>query len=60
MTGSVPPKGTHRIVRHVTRDKAKLNRIADILEIPRAERGQLHMVELHTITKAKAAPRKRK
>jgi hypothetical protein len=60
MTGSVPPRGTHRIVRHVTRDKAKLEKIADILRIPKAERGKLHMVELHTITSAAPAPRKRR
>jgi len=41
MGGAVFEKGAHRIVRQVTVDREKLEKIVEILEIPEADRAQI-------------------
>ena len=41
------PKGTKKVVKHVTTDPHKLDQIADVLEIPKSERRGLWAAELH-------------
>jgi hypothetical protein len=48
------PKGDFRLVRHVTVDKAKLEKIADLLGVPKSERAQLHSAELQVLLGGKA------
>jgi hypothetical protein len=46
-SGSPRKKGTFRVVHHDTVGPEKLQRVAEILGIPKAQRGQLWSVEFH-------------
>ena len=55
------PKGNFRLVRHVTVDKGKLAKIADLLGVPESERAGLHSAELHIVQRGRSpATRRRK
>lgn len=58
MGGAVFEKGAHRIVRQVTVDREKLEKIVEILEIPEADRAQI-ISDTEAIHIYVAAPRPR-